>query len=194
MIRYHGWEYVACRKHYLQARGLVTLLPEGFTYNGRTCSWSEVAAINFGDKDHMATYRHLEIYLDKKQFPQLQPSDLSIRIYNSVIGYGTLLNHLPLNMPGLDYSWIDQFRKVSYCDICGYEAVYRDSCECCENDTRYLLDPDQKYRHRTVLYGQLEWLTDEGDNYEMLQPHYRKNPEHKIIYTQQDIEDWKREE
>lgn len=190
MIRYHGWEYVACRKHYLQARGLVTLLPEGFTYNGKTFFWSQVAVMNFGDKNHMGTYRHLEIHLEKKQFPKLQPSDLSVRIYNSVVGYGALLHHLPLHMPGLDYDWIDQFRRVSYCDICGYEAVYRNSCECCENDTRCLLDPDENHRHRAILYGQLEWLTDEGEYYESLQPHYRKNPDHKIIYTQQDIDDW----
>jgi hypothetical protein len=53
-----------------------------------------------------------------------------------------------------------------------------------------LLDPDENHRHRAILYGQLEWLTDEGAYYETLEPHYRKNPDHKIIYTQQDIDDW----
>lgn len=189
-IRHHGWDYVACRKHYLQGRGLVIPLPEGFNYNGRTFLWSQVRDSNFGDKDYAGQYRHLEVHLDPKQFPKLQPHDLEVRIYNSVIGYGTLLQQLPQGMPGLDYSWADQFRSVSYCAICGYKAVYIGCCECCENDTSCLQEPDDASRYSSLVYDQVEWAVDEGDYYASLQPNYPKNPDHKILFTREDIEDW----
>lgn len=192
-VRYHGWEYVACRKHYLQARGEVTLLPDGLNYNGRDFLWSQIKTIRFGDKNYMDRYRHLELHLDPKQFPKLHEIDLRVNIYKSVIGYGALLNHLSPLEPELDYAYIERFQPVHFCAICGYEAVYDGCCECCENDSEEALVQrgyTVKQLANNIQWGQIEWHLDEGEYYEALQPHYRKNPEHKIVFTEQDVADW----
>ena len=188
-----GRDYVACRKHYLEERGKITVDHSGFSYNGTSYGWKEIKDVSFKELDFNEKYQVVVIRLKRARGNDKGLVGKELSIFKNTIGFGQLLNHFPRHFDGLDYSYIDAyFRAAAYCDFCGYKAVYTDECECCEKKTwvsyqnRWNENENEKYRY--VHYGQIDWTVDEGELYESQQKNYVKNPHHEILYTAEELQ------
>lgn len=187
-----GWDYVACRKHYIENRGEIEVLTSGFRHNGTDYHWKDVQDVYFEDKDYYEKYRFLKIEFKKANVKHQGWTDNRLFISKSSIGFGNFLNHIPDNFSRLDYDYIRNFKNVEYCEICGYQAVYFGECECCEKDTwtEYIKkwngpnDDHEKQSH--IKYRQISWTEDNGETCEVLEKNYSKNPDYKIVFTEEE--------
>ncbi len=194
-IRYNtGWDYVACRKHYVENRGSIKNEEKGFNHNGQPYQWSDVKDIQLEDLNHNDIYRFLTIEINKDLTPNRGWTTNKIYVSNSAIGFGKFLAQLPTNYPNLDYAYIEPFKNVAFCEICGYEAVYQDHCECCENPTwksyqvRWQERDEKRIPH--IKEYQMDWTLDEGEKYEAQQKHYPKNPAYKVLFTEEEMKEY----
>ncbi|TPG35415.1 hypothetical protein [Flavobacterium pectinovorum] len=188
MRSYSGWDYIDCRKHYLEKRRKITIDNEGFTYNGFYYYWNTIIDRSFENLDFNGKYRTLIIEFKKDT---VQNEDLiygKLYISKNAIGFGNFLNYLSKNFFRLANSYVTKFENVEFCEICGYKAVYLDECECCEYTTRqgYLKrwseeknSEEEKFQY--IKDRQIWWIEDEGEIYETKQKNYIKNPDYKVL-------------
>ncbi|THF52945.1 hypothetical protein E6C50_01690 [Flavobacterium supellecticarium] len=200
-IRYNsGWDYVACQEHYVENRGEVTIQKNGFIHNDKFYEWNNIKKALFDkDLDYSDKHRFLKIELKK---PYIEPSGWptgTIYIANYVTGFGSFLNHIPKGFPGLDYNYIKNFENPEFCEICGYKAVYFDRCECCESlswsayhkQWKTQDGKDENEEKRWYLkHKQMNWQVIEGDKYVPAYGNYTKKPDHKILYTELEFQDY----
>ncbi|WP_294243647.1 hypothetical protein [uncultured Chryseobacterium sp.] len=192
-----GWQYVACRKHYLEKRHSISAEPAGFNYNGIFYRWNEVKNMHFHSFDQFqGIYQFLIIELHQEKSGQQNPNDNRLYVPEHSGTFGNFLQFLsrqpydsPLYYSGLSRDYLNHFRHPEFCEICGYQAVYLGECECCENDTwesynkmtkgEDLHDREKKQEH--IKLYQILWIEDEGETYEQQQQNYPKNPEHRWL-------------
>ncbi|MGX7666713.1 hypothetical protein [Flavobacterium pedocola] len=192
-----GWDYVACRKHYLENRGKITVDSKGFNHNGTYYHWDEIKERSFEDPDHYGRYRFLLIELNKSIVKHAGWSDNKLYISKNTIGFGNLLSHLSKNFYSSAHSYIRKFEEVAFCEICGYQAVYNEECECCENETwqGYLEnwkseENTAEKKHEHIKFRQIDWASDDGERCESEQKNYIKNPDHKILFNDDDLKEY----
>lgn len=188
MRSYSGWDYIDCRKHYLEKRGKISIDSEGFTYNGFYYYWNTITDRSFEDLDFNGKYRTLIIEFKKDT---VENEDLiygKLYISKNAIGFGNFLSYLSKNFFRPANSYVTKFENVEFCEICGYKAVYLGECECCENYTRegYLKtwtneENSEEKKFQYIKDRQISWIKDEGEIYETKQKNYIKNPDHKVL-------------
>ncbi|KAA0129533.1 hypothetical protein FY557_04325 [Chryseobacterium sp. SN22] len=197
-----GWEYVACRKHYLENRHTISAENLGFSYKGISYRWNEVKNMHFHSFDQFqGIYRFLIIEFHQKKSGHHGPNDDQLYVPEHSIRFGNFLQFLslqpydgPLYYSGLNRDYLNRFKHPEFCEICGYLAVYLDECECCENKTwksynkmikgEDLHDREKKQEH--IKLYQILWIRDEGEIYEQQQKNYPKNPEHRWLFTEEE--------
>ncbi len=195
-IRYQSsWQYVACWKHYREDLGKVKAEANGFWHNEIFYVWSDVKDAYFDNLDYYQKYKFLKLEFQhaKVKYPGWGSNRLFVSKHT--IGFGAFLNHLPKTFKGLDYGYIRNFENVTYCEICGYQAVYFGTCECCEKDTwtEYFEkwnregkgDDAEKYLH--IKQCQLYWTKKGGEICEAEQKNYPKNPAYSVLFTEEEI-------
>jgi hypothetical protein len=192
---YSGWEYVDCRKHYLENRGKITVESTGFSHKGVFYNWEDIKGRSFEDLNFYGKYNFLLIELNKTDEQQHDSLNNKLYISKNTIGFGNFLNYLSNNFPRSIHSYIVNFEHVDFCEICGYQSVYFDECECCENSSweGYLKkwgdkenSEEEKYSYMKRL--QMDWISDEGEKYEYQQKNYSKNPNHKILFSEAELQ------
>ena len=199
-IRYNsGWDYVACRNHYLQNRGKIILEKAGFNHNGIGYLWSDVKDALFEDLDFKNRYKFLIIEYNNDNIKHQGWTDNKLYVSKNTVGYGNFIKNLPKDLPSLNHDYVKHFEDPDFCEICGYQAVYNEECECCENETwksyqkRYnnLEDSDEEDSHEEhIKYYQIQWVIDEGEIYESKFNNYAKNPDYKILFTESDVNEY----
>lgn len=198
-IRYSGWEEVLCRKHYTETFQHIKPDESGFTFNGTAYSWNDVVDIHMDNFDYWGKYGYVKLTFKENILPKNGLVENELTIHNSVKGYGKFLQLLPLEYKPANFRFRDyikdRFSQVQFCEICGYEAVYDNECECCEEltstgqlnrDPEYAL-PAEKY----IKICQKNWFLDDGEIYESQQQNYPKNPKHKILFTEEELKERK---
>lgn len=183
-----GWDFVACRKHYLDGRRVVRLNRKGFAYDEKNYRWSNVkSAVLEGDDD---SHYGIELTLKTRSKNYAGMSNDVIYVSKKALGYGEFLRALPRNFEDMDYTVVDKLSaEKSYCEVCGYLAVYHGQCECCESYT-WESWKIARTRDEHIIYFQLSWYDEEGEKYEALRNFYPKNPNHQILYSQQELDDY----
>jgi len=188
-----GWDYVACRKHYLENRGKIEIENSGFNHNGNFYSWKVIKDASFEDLDFNDRYRFLTIEYKEPIVNHQGWTDNMMYVSKNTIGFGNFLNNLPKNFQSLNNDYLMNFENPEFCEICGYKAVYYGECECCENDNweifqkRWSNKDDEKNDH--ISYYQIKWTIDEGENYETKQNNYHKNTDYKILFTDEELQE-----
>ncbi|MGC4039780.1 MAG: hypothetical protein QM710_03020 [Flavobacterium sp.] len=188
-----GWDRVACRKHYMEDRGKITLQDSGFTFNGDFYKWKEIRNAVFEDLDYYGRYRFLTIEMNGNIVKHPGWKDNKLYVQQYVIGYGNFLNQFSQHSQHIDLNYTQHYKDVSFCEICGYQAVYHDRCECCEYLTwegykKQWDDADEKLNH--IKSYQMFWFEDNGELYESQAHNYPKNPDHKILFTEEELADY----
>lgn len=196
--RHRGWEQTLCREHHLENTRYIHFDPNGFMINDVLYWWSDITNIST-DEDQKYTCLWLKFR------PGVLPrndwnDDDQLFVHDSMRGYGELLQRLlqesiPFNY-GLRNHIKIHFSQVEFCLICGYEAVYYKKCECCENlsDKGYVsigYKPGELDQEK-IKDLQLDWFLDDGELFESQNPFYPKNPEHRILFTQEELEERKK--
>lgn len=201
-IRYgNGWMYVACRKHYLESRNKISIIKNGFNYNGNLFYWKDIRkmyfeSLNFGKYNLLV----IEFYSEVVKIQNLKSKLLYI--YRDTVGFGKFLKYLNDEKNGKDLRYIEVnseylkfFQNSEFCEICGYEAVYYNECECCENDSwigsvNKWKDKENNEEQKIdyIKYNQMEWIEDEGEKYELQQLNYKKKPNFKLLFTNEEYE------
>lgn len=224
-IRYNSsWDYVACRKHYLENRGTIIIENAGFNYNDIFYPWKKVKNIILEDfDDYSKKYKFLAIEFDKKIVKHQGWKDEKLYLSKNNIGFGKLLNLISSQSftsefftDELQKNYIKNYENVKFCEICGYEAVYLEQCECCENDVweekleywekqiiayqnrekknnkmlefyQEKINNKERLKEKDIKYCQIKWILDDGEIYELKQKNYRKNPHYKILFTENEL-------
>lgn len=188
-----GWDYVACRKHYLEYRGKLEIEIEGFNLNGNFYMWNEIQNASFSELDFNGRFKFLTIEFRNTKVNHQGWIDNKLHVSRNIIGFGNFLNYLPRTLSPLDLDYLMHFENPEFCEICGYKAVYLGACECCENDNwdqykkkSYNRDID---KNSHILYCQLNWTVDEGEIYESKQKNYPKNPDHQVLFTDEQLQE-----
>jgi len=178
-----SWDYVACRKHYLENRGYVQTTDEGFAMDGSLFLWKDVTDARFEGNEGINPF--IRLYFSKRI-----DEGYELLIYNNSIGYGQLLKEIPRNFRGLDLAFLDKHRGAGPlpCMICGFIAVYNHFCECCEN--REWISKGENYwdREEYIRYHQSIWINDEGPEHAALCPVYLKDESYQVICTPSDLD------
>ncbi|WP_343618418.1 hypothetical protein [Flavobacterium sp.] len=194
---YSGWDYVDCRKHYLENRGKITTESEGFYYRDFFYPWAAIRDRSFIDLDFNNRYRILVMEFDKKMVQNEDAMYGKLYIQKRAIGFGNLLNYLSKNFYRSKNSYVTKFENVEFCEICGYKAVYFGECECCEYDTRenYLKrwkdeENNEEENREYIKSRQMSWIKDEGEIYESKQKNYIKNPNYKVLFDDDELKRW----
>ena len=197
MRSYSGWDYIDCRKHYLEKRGKITIDSEGFCYNGFYYYWDTITDRSFEDLDFNGKYRILIIEFKKDTAENEDLIYGKLYISKNAIGFGNFLSYLSKNFFRLANSYVTKFENVEFCEICGYKAVYLDECECCENYTRegYLKtwrneENSEEKKFQYIKDRQISWIKDEGEIYETKQKNYMKNPDYKVLFNEDELNKW----
>ncbi|MBB2148180.1 hypothetical protein [Pedobacter gandavensis] len=184
-IRYDTWNYVACRAHYLENRGLVLVEAGGFRISETYFQWSDVVSMEFEGLDLKEDFhRYLKIKVKNEVQIQCNLAYNPFNIYKESIGYGEFLKQIPGNYRELNYEYINRYySEAAYCEICGYKAVYNQQCECCEAETWLSYSKGSVYREKVeyLTYAQGNWVKDNGEFYASKQDQYPKNPDHRIL-------------
>lgn len=196
-IRYGGWEEVLCRKHYLEGKNTIRVEEAGFKLGDISYLWSDIQEIRLDGLDHLNRYSRVELTFQENILPKTHDNQLIV--FHSTRGFGKFLQTLPIEYKPANFRFRDyikdRFSQVQFCEICGYEAVYDNECECCEEltsagqinrDPEYAL-PAEQY----IKVCQKNWFLDDGEIYEAQQQNYPKNPEHKILFTEEELNEWR---
>ncbi len=95
----------------------------------------------------------------------------------------------------VDTHYVSKDKQATFCEICGYKAVYDGKCRCCENKTYDHLDENWKNiyegREDYIAFEQMVWTLDEGDFYANEMGIYEKTKHHKILYTEERFNEYK---
>ena len=190
-----GWEYVACRKEYLENRSKVSMEDDRFIIKDQVFFWKDVANVSLEGLDHLNRYLYVKIVFFKTSPSGKLLADNELFIFNTAIGFGKFLQNLTLKYESLSLKFRnyihDHFTTVDFCEICGYEAVYYDECECCEEYTWHGLTSRLNIHYYTkeeyIISHQIDWIKDDGELYESQQQNYPKNPDHQIYFTEEDL-------
>lgn len=168
-----SWDNVACRKHYLESKGTVKGIENGFVFRGKTYWWRNVIDAVFEDQ-YTVTNGYIKLSLDHDTgfFPGHDYRN--IIIHKDTIGYGEFLKSIPRDFKDLDYAFLDEYCEATPCKICGYVAVYGGVCECCDTDESWI---EGGY----VAYYQQRWIEDDGPLFEIAYQVYEKDVHCKII-------------
>ncbi len=191
-----GWDFVACRKHYLEAQNAITLAPAGFILNDDLYLWEDILDVSLDDLNSLEQYNYLVFKLDKSKEKYADLIDNALTIRNDSIGFNRLLAHIPPGFRGMDCQYAAHFHNAEFCEICGYQAVYLGQCECCDNYTfatkvKYLYAKESEERKREYLiYEQIYWINSGGESFEVARKFYPKNPNHDIQYTEKDLKEY----
>ncbi|HEY6142202.1 MAG TPA: hypothetical protein VIV55_02070 [Flavobacterium sp.] len=201
---YLGWYYVICRKHYLENRGKITVENTGFNYEGNFYEWTDIKDRSFKDLDFNGNYKSIVIEFNKTQVQHPVRSDNKLYLSIQTIGFGNLLNYLSKNFYSPRHSYIRNYEKVEFCEICGYQSVYFGKCECCENETWEALtealkrskkeenseENNEEYKFEYNKNNQIVWTLDEGELFESQQKNYIKNPNYKILFNEAELKEY----
>jgi len=193
-IRYNsGWDYVACRKHYVENRGRVTVQEDGFMYNGNHFIWADIKDMRFEDPDVNKHFEFVVIECHKNRVTHAGWRDNKLYIKKSTIGYGHFISHIKTRYHALAQFYVEHLNEPEFCEICSYKAVYADVCECCETKTYIAFNEGYGRNIYSTSYEyikeeQLDWAADNGEVYEQRNNTYAKNPDYKILYTAQELE------
>ena len=187
-IRYNStWDYVACRKHYLEKRNIIKSTLDGFELNGKLYLWKNVLSAVFEDyftkpNDCLT----LTFNTSVKVYPGFKSNKLSI--FRDTIGYGEFLKTVPLHFNSVDYTYLNGYSISTACEICGYVAVYNYTCECCEND-KWISEKQNFWdREEYIKFYQGQWIEDEGPEYSDLYKNYSVDDFYKIIYRPEEAD------
>jgi hypothetical protein len=182
-----GWDYVACRKHYLENRGFIKAMDSGFELNGKLYLWKNVENTIFEDIDS-ETYEPLTLTLTFNTNSIAHPGwrDNKLYISKGTIGYGEFLAEIPRRFENLDYLFIDRYSNPSPCMICGFIAVYGHVCECCENQVWISKEKNYSDKEEYIKDLQCYWIEDEGPQYSDSYKIYLKDESYKIISNPDD--------
>lgn len=193
-IRYNSsWQYVACKKHYLEKRGKITLEENGFQHNGTSYLWKDVKNAVLKDPDYYQNYKFLILEFKENIINHAGWDSSKLYISKNVMGFGNFLGNLPETFRNLNRSYLQYYKNPEFCAYCGYKAVYNNTCECCENDTwEYHLtklkeENTEERKLDFIKHRQISWTIDEGEIYEKTQNNYPKNPNHQILFTQEEL-------
>lgn len=192
-----NWDYAACRKHYLENRGKITVEESGFNYNGNFYQWKDIREASFEDL-HNDKYIFLNIEFHKTKIRHQGWEDQKMYVSRYTIGFGNFLSSIPPSIKNLNYKYIKNFKNVDYCEICGYKAVYFGACECCENEDwssyqkswNVKEDEIDESKRDHIYHKQLRWARHKDDIYESRQNNYPKNPDLKIVYTDKQLKEY----
>ncbi len=189
-----GWDYVACRKHYLENRGKIILEKAGFIHNGNRYFWSDIKDASFEDFDYENRYKFLTIEFKKAIVEHQGWRDNKLYISRTNIGFGNFIKNFPIVFPSLNTNYLKHFASPEFCEICGYEAVYFGECECCENDSweahQKRWSDNENEKEGYISYYQICWTIDEGEMYQSKQMNYHKNPNYKILFTEEELKEY----
>jgi len=142
-IRHNSsWDYVACRKHYLENRGEIFIENLGLHNNGVFYQWKDVKNAYLEDfNEYSGKYSFLILELKQKKVKHQGWTDEKLYLSSNNIGFGNFLSFLSmqktdskLHYSGLDRDYLKNFHIPEFCEICGYKAVYYKECESCENE------------------------------------------------------------
>lgn len=190
-----GWDYTACRKHYRERANKVIVDPTGFALNGKAYLWEDMLDVSLNESNYFKQYSYLRAEpKDKNKYPELIGSGVFVQ--KSSLGFGNLLGNIPRGFRSMDYDYAGRYRNVAYCAICGYLAVYCGECECCENYTfmawveKGNADESEERKQVHIRWNQMEWKMSGAEAYEAEHPFYPKNPDHLILYTQEDLDEY----
>jgi hypothetical protein len=190
-----GWDHVACRREYLESRLRVSVEDDHFTVNDQMFFWKDITNVSLERLDHLDRYHIVRINFFKTSLSGKILTDNELVIFNTAIGFGRFLQNLPTNYRSLNLKFRtyiqDHFTKVDFCEICGYEAVYYDECECCEEFSWHgmtnRLNIHCYTKEEYIKSYQLDWIKDNGELYESQQQNYPKNPAHQIYFAEDDL-------
>lgn len=196
--RVNDSDHISCRKHYVENRVKITTDDFGFNHNGNYHLWKEIKDVLLENLDNYDCYRKLTIEFKNNFFNQLSQSENKLIIWSDSIGFGNLLNNLPKKFQSINLIYFTKFENPEFCEICGYKAVYFGECECCENYTwemsqnRYKMEDYEKDSH--ISECQLAWTAEDGEIYESQVKNYIKNPNYKILFTEDELKKYLEEE
>ena len=187
-----GWDYVACRTHYVEGRRKITANSKGFVYRNIPYNWEDIEDARFEVLDYYNHYKHLVIDLKTKHIQESNWTDEQLYLSYFMIGFGSFVQHMPHHFENLDRAYAKRFQDPEFCEICGYKAVYNGLCECCENVDWETYITKRKYddKHHHISYYQMNWKNDEGDELEKEQQNFVKNPQHQLLYTPEEYEEF----
>jgi hypothetical protein len=175
-----SWDYVACRKHYLENRGFIKSTERGFELNGRLYLWKNVVDAIFEDrytkKNELLTFTFNSDIIAHQGW-----SDNKLYISNGTIGYGEFLKGIPRNLKSLDYPFLDEYSAHASCMICGFIAVYNHICECCETDEWISKEKNYWDKEEYIKFYQSCWIEDEGPDHSDSYKNYLRDDFYKII-------------
>lgn len=174
-----GWDYGACRKHYIETRSSIAIVTEGFTLNEKMFYWKDIISAGFADEPNYYGDYHLLKITFPKNFKAGNSGwdDHILYLRSNDYGWGAFMQAIAGRFNDIDEGYLSKFGPVECCKTCGYLAVYNNKCECCEEtiysekDHSYY-DGEEDYYKRRQLY----WYDDEGDVYEAIAPHYPQSP------------------
>jgi hypothetical protein len=176
-----SWDYVACRKHYLENRGFIELTDNGFDLNGKLFLWKDIVDAIFEDL-YTEKNRLLTLTFKSNTVEHQGWSDNKLYISNGTIGYGVFLGGIPPHFKNLDYLFLNEYRASSPCMICGFMSVYNHVCENCENDEWVNKENNFWDKEEYIKLHQGWWIEDEGPKYSEYYKNYLKDDSYKIIY------------
>jgi hypothetical protein len=192
----NGWDYGACRKHYIETRTSVIITEDGFTHDGKACYWKDIVSVGFADEPNYYGDYHLVKITFKKTVKVSNSGwdDNILYIRSNDYGWGAFLAAIAGRFSNLDEAYLTKFNKVSFCKTCGYKAVYNNKCECCEErvyipkDHSHYDDEQDYYKHQ-----QLYWYDDDGDVYEAMAPHYPQSADYVKMVNDEEVEQHRRD-
>ena len=181
-----NWEYVACRKHYIENRGFIKTTKQGFELNGSLYLWKNVADAIFEDR-YAKKNEYLVLTFKSDIISQPGWSDKKLSIPQGTIGYGEFLKGVPANFKSLDYLFLNEYSAASACLVCGFIAVHNQVCECCETEEWQSEQKNYSKKEEYIRFSQKYWIEDEGPEYAGSYINYLKDDNYKLIYQPENI-------
>ncbi|MDC6364825.1 MULTISPECIES: hypothetical protein [Flavobacteriaceae] len=185
--RGHDWITIECPRHYWSGRGSIKLDKLGFTVSNESFKWVEFKDAQFEDYYYEKNCI-IKLFFKDKRKTEIYFDDELISLRDSIIGYRAFLNKIPKGFKSLDYEYIKKnYSKVSTCEICGFEALYGNHCECCENEKWISEEKSHFTKDVYIKLNQMRWKEDDGEKYAV--KFYRKGI-HKILFTSKEYENY----
>lgn len=183
---------VLCIFHHFENRNKIKVFKDGFSINGIQYYWKDVQTAYFRSYNTDRNLNYIGNY-DLLELVYLNPFKIfkkenNLIIHHNDFGFRNFILNIPTHFKDLDYDYINRFEKVSYCEVCGYEAVSNNNCECCEDiilDKSTCIDKEE-----SIKDSQIEWAYEKGDYYAQQLGYYSKNPDHKIYFSEKELEDY----
>lgn len=186
-----GWDFGACRKHYIETRSEIVITEEGFIHDGKPYYWKDAVSAGFADEtNYYGDYHLFKITFNENiKVSHSGWDDNVLYIRGHDYGWGAMMAAVSGRFSNMDEAYLAKFNNPLHCKTCGYLAAYNNKCECCEEriynekDHSHYDDGQDYYRHQ-----QLYWYDDEGELYEAMAPHYAKSPDYVKLVNEEDVE------